>query len=104
MGILAESCAPIGANKAKLGCQIAPLAQYNIDKVHSIAEKILEICAEPIPFEDILQRLFDSFSLTMNIEQYVLVGSTVRSYLAWLNDTGRVEYGFENSQMRWCVK
>ena len=84
--------------------QIAPLAQYNIDKVHSIAEKILEICAEPIPFEAILQRLFDSFSLTMNIEQYVLVGSTVRSYLAWLNDTRRVEYGFENSQMRWCVK
>ena len=84
--------------------EIAPLAQRNIDKVHEIAEKILEICTSPIPFETIVQRLFDSFALTMNIEQYVLVGSTVRSYLSWLNDSGRAEYRFENSQMLWRAK
>ena len=83
---------------------IAPLAQYNIDKVHEIAEKILNICKTPIPFETILQRLFDSFALTMNIEQYVLVGSTVRSYLSWLNDSGRVEYVFDKSLMLWSAK
>ena len=84
--------------------EIAPLAQRNIDKVNEIAERILEICISPIPFETILQRLFDSFALTMNIEQYVLVGSTVRSYLSWLNDSGRAEYRFENSQMLWRAK
>ena len=84
--------------------EIAPLAQYNIDKVHEIAERILQICATPIPFETILQRLFDSFALTMNIEQYVLVGSTVRSYLSWLNDSGRVDYAFNNAQMLWSAK
>ncbi len=84
--------------------EIAPLAQRNIDKVHEIAEKILQICISPIPFETILQRLFDSFALTMNIEQYVLVGSTVRSYLSWLSDSGRAEYRFENSQMLWRAK
>ena len=84
--------------------EIAPLAQRNIDKVHEIAEKILQICISQIPFETILQRLFDSFALTMNIEQYVLVGSTVRSYLSWLNDSGRAEYRFENSQMLWRAK
>ena len=84
--------------------EIAPLAQRNIDIVNEIAERILEICISPIPFETILQRLFDSFALTMNIEQYVLVGSTVRSYLSWLNDSGRAEYRFENSQMLWRAK
>ena len=84
--------------------EIAPLAHRNIDKVHEIAEKILQICISPIPFETILQRLFDSLALTMNIEQYVLVGSTVRSYLSWLNDSGRAEYRFENSQMLWRAK
>ena len=84
--------------------EIAPLAQRNIDKVNEIAERILEICISQIPFETILQRLFDSFALTMNIEQYVLVGSTVRSYLSWLNDSGRAEYRFENSQMLWRAK
>lgn len=38
----------------------------------------------------ILQRLFTEYALTMNFEQYVLVGSTVRSYFSWLKDTDRL--------------
>ena len=83
---------------------IAPLAQLNIDKVHEIAERVLSICATPKQFEQILQQLFADFGLVMNIEQYVLVGSTVRSYLAWLSDAERMEYFFENNQMLWKAK
>ncbi|HWQ97618.1 MAG TPA: MBL fold metallo-hydrolase [Clostridia bacterium] len=83
---------------------IAPLAQLNIDKVHEIAETILSLCAAPATFETILQKLFLRLDLPMNIEQYVLVGSTVRSYLAWLNDSNRAEYFFENAQMLWKIK
>lgn len=80
---------------------ISGLAQYNIDKVNEIAEKIVDICAEPLCFEVILQRLFAEYSLTMNFEQYALVGSTVRSYLAWLKDTGRLGVRFENNLLLW---
>lgn len=80
---------------------ISGLAQYNIDKVNEIAEKILEICAQPSCFEDILQKLFAAYRLTMNFEQYVLVGSTVRSYLAWLKDTGKLSVNFEDNRMLW---
>lgn len=57
--------------------EIVELAQYNIDKVLEIAEKILTICEQPLCFEAILQRLFSDYELDMTIEQYVLVGSTV---------------------------
>lgn len=80
---------------------IAPLAQENIDKVHEVADRILEICREPAIFERVLQRLFMDYRLTMNFEQYVLVGSTVRSYLSWLKDTGKVEAVFEEGQLLW---
>ena len=80
---------------------IAELAQYNIDKVLEIAEKIVELCAEPRCFEAILQQLFGIYSLDMNFEQYVLVGSTVRSYLAWLKDSGRLNVRFENNMLLW---
>lgn len=80
---------------------IAPLAQANIDKVYEISEKMLELCKEPVVFETLLQQLFDHFGLTLNISQYVLVGSTVRSYLAWLKNEGRMEFLFENGLMRW---
>ncbi len=80
---------------------IAPLAQYNIDKVYEIADKIVELCREPLGFEAVLRRLFLDYGLTMNFEQYALVGSTVRSYLAWLKDAGRLEALFEDAQLLW---
>lgn len=80
---------------------VTALAQYNIDKVLEIADKIISICQEPLCFETILQKLFTDYGLTMNFEQYVLVGSTVRSYLAWLKDTGRLGSLFENNMLLW---
>ena len=80
---------------------IATLAQLNIDKVNEIADKILEICVVPLCFEQILQKLFSEYKLVMNFEQYVLVGSTVRSYLAWLKDTNKVKASFENNMLLW---
>ena len=80
---------------------ISELAQYNIDQVWEVAETILAICKEPLCFEAILQRLFQRYDLTMTFEQYALVGSTVRSYLAWLKDTGRLSARFENNLLLW---
>ncbi len=81
--------------------EIADLAQYNIDAVTQIADKIVGICGQPLCFEHILQRLFSEYNLTMTFEQYVLVGSTVRSYLSWLKDTGRMNAVFENNMLLW---
>ncbi len=81
--------------------EIAALAQYNIDKVQEIAAKILDICKEPLNFEAIVQRLFAEYGLAMNFEQYVLVGSTVRSYLSWLKDAGQLDGRFENNMLLW---
>ena len=81
--------------------EIAGLAQYNIDKVLEIAARIVDLCAGPLCFEEILKQLFDAYDLRMSIEQYVLVGSTVRSYLAWLKDAGRLQCRFEENRMLW---
>ncbi len=81
---------------------VSELAQYNIDQIHAVAERIVELCAQPICFEHILQRLFAAYELTMNFEQYALVGSTVRSYLSWLRDAGRLTVAFEDHMLLWC--
>ncbi len=86
---------------AEAAGDISALAQYNIDKVEEIAARIVGLCAEPLCFEVILQRLFQEYGLTMNFEQYVLVGSTVRSYLAWLKDMGRLGAVFEKNMLLW---
>ena len=81
--------------------EIADLAQYNIRKVWEIAERIVALCAEPLGFEAILRRLFTDYRLTMDFEQYVLVGSTVRSYLSWLKDTGKLNAVFADNLLLW---
>lgn len=109
IGAYIETLEKVKTMKAKLfvpshadPCEdITELAQYNIDKVNSIADKILEICTEPMGFDRILQRLFAEYSLTMTAEQHALVGSTVKSYLSWLSDNGKLEVKFENNVMMW---
>lgn len=80
---------------------ITGLAEINIKKVYEIADKIIDICNEPQIFEKILQTLFNDYGLTLNFEQYVLVGSTVRSYLSWLKDSGRLTVNFADNMLWW---
>ena len=86
---------------AEASADIRDLVCYNRDKVHEVAERVLTICKEPVSFEKILQEVFKGYGLTMNFEQYVLVGSTVRSYLSWLKDTGKLTVIFQNSMLLW---
>ena len=86
---------------ADASADVKELVRYNRDKVQSIAERILSICGEPMCFERILQEVFKGYGLTMNFEQYVLVGSTVRSYLSWLKDTGKLKAEFQDSMLLW---
>lgn len=80
---------------------IAPLARYNRDQVYAVAEDLLDLLAEPLVFEEVLRRLFRRYHLTMDLQQYVLVGSTVKSYLAWLLDGGRVTAAFDDCRLLW---
>ena len=81
--------------------EIGELARYNRRKVEEIAEGVLALCAAPVGFEELLRALFIRYGLTMNFEQYVLVGSTVRSFLSWLRDEGRMEAVFEDNRLLW---
>ncbi len=86
---------------AEVSGDIRELVQYNRSKVCEVGSRLLEICREPMDFGRILQEAFRSYGLTMNFEQYVLVGSTVRSYLSWLKDAGRISAFFADNMLLW---
>ena len=92
---------PAHAEPAK---EIASLAQYNMDKVMETAKRILNLCSEPCCFEAVLQGIFTGYDLTMNFEQYALIGSTVRSYLSWLLNKGQLEAFFKDGMLLWKRK
>ncbi|MBQ3405298.1 MAG: MBL fold metallo-hydrolase [Oscillospiraceae bacterium] len=86
---------------AAVSKDVTELADINIAKVHEIADRITELCEKPISSEKLLQKLFDSYGLVMDFSQYALVGSTVRSYLTWLREEGRLTFCFENNELLW---
>ena len=80
---------------------IKPLADANRKKMQEILDALLEICREPLHFELILKRVFERFALTMDYSQYVLIGSTIRSYLSYLVDQGKLECYVEDALLLW---
>ena len=80
---------------------IAPLARLNAEKTLAVAEDITELLREPLTFDDLLADVFRKYGLAMTLQQRMLLGSTVKSYLSYLKDTGAVTFFFENERMLW---
>ncbi|MBQ8538323.1 MAG: MBL fold metallo-hydrolase [Ruminococcus sp.] len=80
---------------------IKPLIKLNRDKLYEICDKILELTKEPITFESLLQKLFYHYELRMSIRQHSLVGSTVRSYLSYLKNEGKVDVIIDGNLILW---
>lgn len=86
---------------AEVTKDIRPLAAANRAKVYEIREKIAGICTSPQTIDSIIQTIFKSYRLTMSMEQYVLVGSTIRSYLSWMKECGDIDFLTEDSALVW---
>lgn len=82
---------------------IGNIAEINRQKVYGIEQVIKEICDTPKTADNIISEIFRKFHLGMTIEQYVLVGSTVRSYLSWMKDRGVLDFTTENCMLLWKV-
>ncbi len=80
---------------------IEELINLNKNKVEEIKNKIYENCREEKTFEEILKNIFDEYNLVMNANQYVLVGSTIKSYLSYLYDENKISYEFKENKMFW---
>ena len=77
------------------------LTSLNRNKIHEVLEVITKYCEKEVTFEEILKYIFDKYSLVMNANQYVLIGSTIRSYLSYLYDEGKITYEFKDNKMLW---
>jgi glyoxylase-like metal-dependent hydrolase (beta-lactamase superfamily II) len=86
---------------------IRPLVGLNRAKIFEIAEVIVGLVQNSkngASLEDVVAEVCAHYGIVLNADQHVLVGSTIRSYLSWLCDQGRLEYGFEHNRMTFEVK
>ncbi|MEY8320442.1 MBL fold metallo-hydrolase [Lachnospiraceae bacterium 46-61] len=77
---------------------IATLADVNRKKVYEIMELLFSFCQTPSTAEELLTKVFDHYQLVMDASQYVLVGSTIRSYLSYLVDEKKLMIEIVNNR------
>lgn len=80
---------------------IAALADKNIAAVDGVFGTILSLCGEAITFEKLLKKVFDAYNLQASVQQYALIGSTLRAYLTDLLERGSVTFDFAENEMLW---
>ena len=88
---------------ADVADDMKPLAALSRNKIFEIMDDIKQICEKPSTFETILKALFDRYGLDMDFNQYVLAGSTIRSYLSYMLDNQIIGAAFENNSLTWTM-
>ena len=77
------------------------LARVNRENVLQNIELIKDICKEGATAEQIQKEVFDRYGLVMDFNQYVLVGSTLRSYCSYMADQGMLGFEFVDNRLCW---
>jgi glyoxylase-like metal-dependent hydrolase (beta-lactamase superfamily II) len=80
---------------------ISMLIEVNRKKIKEISALLETITKRPKATEDILSLFCEHYEITLDANQYVLVSSTLKSYLAYLKDEGRVETLFDRGKLLW---
>jgi glyoxylase-like metal-dependent hydrolase (beta-lactamase superfamily II) len=83
--------------------EAGPLVAANKAKIFEVGERVLELCGSPgsgpTTPDALIVGLASSYGLELNHTQYALLGSTIRSYLAWLADRGLVATRVEANRL-----
>ncbi len=80
---------------------IAATAALNLSKVAEVEGILIDSLGERRSFEYLLKTLCDRMGVTLEVGQYALIGSTVRSFLSYLANEGAIEYEFADNAMLW---
>lgn len=104
-----ESLSVIGRTRAALYVpshgavydEIESVVEFNMLSTVSNEKCIEKILCAPHSHEELLKEFADINGIPLRLSQYFLVGSTIRSYLSYLESEGRVRYYFKDNRMLW---
>ena len=83
---------------------ITNLINLNRKKINEVCDTILSFCKNPITLEELQAKIFNRYNLVMNLNQYYLIGSTIKAYLSYLYEEDKLIYEFKYNKMYWKIK
>ena len=83
---------------------IEELIKLNECKINEIINNLYKMLEIKKTYEDILKEIFDIYNLEMNINQYYLVGASIKAFLSYLYNDNKITYEFINNKMYYKIK
>lgn len=80
---------------------IKELVELNMIAVLETEDMILDILKTPHSSEEVLKIVADRNNIPLGYGQFVLIGSTLRSYLSCMYEAGRISYEMTENRMLW---
>lgn len=80
---------------------IKELVELNTIAVLETEDMIVDILKTPHTAEEVLKIVADRNSIPLGYGQFVLIGSTLRSYLSCMYEAGRIKYEMTENRMMW---
>ncbi len=78
---------------------IKPVVLYNQDKVSEIIEVLLDYLKEEHNCTECTAHIFEHYNLKISYNKYMLILSTVRSYLSYLSNAKRIKNYFKDNRL-----
>lgn len=85
------------------GGDIRDLIDLNRSKIKETCALVIELCRTPLSQDELIGGVSREYGLEMSAAQYVLVGSTLRSYLSYLEAEGLVQGIIADHLMKWAA-
>lgn len=82
---------------------LLPLIIQNRVRIEALMDFLCRLCEEPLCFDSIVKASFDHYALTLTAEQYAVAGSSLRAYLSYLCDEGRMRIEVRENMLYFCT-
>jgi glyoxylase-like metal-dependent hydrolase (beta-lactamase superfamily II) len=80
---------------------IGAMAEVNLALVDEVEAFLLETLERELTDEEAVKAVCDHYQITLDYGQYALVGTTVRSFLAYLYNASKLSYEFRENRLYW---
>ena len=78
---------------------IKPVVEFNRNKINEIINVLLEFLKEEHNCTECASHIFDYYNLRISYNKYMLILSTVRSYLSYLSNNKRIKNYFKDNRL-----
>ena len=82
-----------------ISTDLTELADYNLIKMTEIENVILDVLDVDLSYDDIIARVLEHYNIRISYNKYLLMGSTIRSYISYLCHNKRLKSYFKDNKL-----